>query len=223
MITSTTSTEQPSCDCGSINVPIGGKHSIDGLFLKVIHSTGEIVLKLTHNVDVLLQNGQEFITSTEKCAINDNLVITGLEIFSNNPITINKTIQISISEYLNDQILAYDTISILESEKISLRVKNLTTNLHNKKLLIYFESICEVTQCCSNVDLSLNPPSLEIDIPCQYKPIYYCIDITEGYYCAEITDIPVGYYCVDAPDLTVGYYCVEEDDPYYCVRIRPQN
>lgn len=220
MTISNINNQQVVCNCGSIDLPIGGKHFADGLFLKIIHSTGEIILKLVHNVNVSLQNGQEFVTSTERCTIDNNLIITGLEIFSNIPIIIDKTIQISISEYLTDKFLAYEAISIIESKKIYLKVKNLTTNLNNKKLLIHFKSICENSQCCSDIDLLLNPQSLEIDIPCQYKPIWYCVDMMEGYYCAEIADLRPGYYCVDAPDLVEGYYCVEDNDPHYCVRVR---
>lgn len=74
-----------TCPCGSINLPIGSKYSSNGLELKVLHSQGELTLKLVHDQDVTLNNGQTFITTSEKCQISEDITITGFELYRASP------------------------------------------------------------------------------------------------------------------------------------------
>ena len=70
-----------NCPCGSILIPKGTKYSEYGLGLRVLHTQGEIILKLVHDKDSILNNEQEFITTSEKCTLNSDIVITGFEVF----------------------------------------------------------------------------------------------------------------------------------------------
>lgn len=163
-----------TCLCGSINLPKGTKYSEYGLGLKILHTQGEIVLKLVHDQDISLNYGHTFLTTTEKYLLNENLNITGFDLLCEGKTKLYNSIIISIYDYSTDKLLCHRTFNSNGTEDITnfylpLECDSTVLNVENKKFKIQIDSICQNTniKCCDKLpDLSLSPSIMTVHGPC---------------------------------------------------------
>jgi len=155
---------------GLINVPIGNKYSSNGIGIKVHYDNSELSLRLVHNENCIVKNGNKLITSTEKISIHSIIDITHFSIYCNSKLSTNGPIQISIKDMYSTKLLGFiiiDQPTPTGSIIIKPNCSNLNYDLKNIKLLVEIESVCLLNEICCNLpNFNLFPNKYDIDIPC---------------------------------------------------------
>ena len=156
--------------CGLMNIPKGTKYGSGGIGLKVHYDNSELSLRLVHNQDCTIKNGNLLITSTEKISLPDSINISHFSIYSTSKLSTTGPVQISIKDLNTKQLLAFiiiDQKTAIESIVLKPDCAVLQYDLNNTKLLVEIESVCSLDdQCCKVPNFTFSPSSRTVEILC---------------------------------------------------------
>ena len=156
--------------CGLMNIPKGTKYGSDGIGLKVHYDNSELSLRLVHNANCIVQNGNKLVTSTEKISLPASINISHFSIYSTSKLSTTGPVQISIKNLNTKELLAFiiiDQKTAIESIVLKPDCAVLQYNLNNTKLLVEIESVCSLDdQCCKVPNFTLSPSSRTVEILC---------------------------------------------------------
>lgn len=191
------SIQEDFCPCGTIWLPIGGKYSQDGLFIRIEHQDGHMDLPLTHNTDIFLSAGQQFTSSTSKIEINSDIVINNISLYSKQYQfsllnQINAIFRIGHTPISNSIVGSFGetTVSNTVDNKHILLTSFIDSesrksiNLNNSRIILDLYSLCEAVDqsCCDKLPSSL--------ILSNYNLVLDCPTTTTTSTTTTITTIP---------------------------------
>lgn len=149
---------QGNCNCGSLFISKNFGLNIDGN-----------IVKFSHNQDVLLNNNQAFIATTDKLNIA-NINDIDIDLFTN--VVLKNKIQVIIKINETNQPIAYSVIGN-DSQNYTINTINLCLqepiSLNNESLRIEFYSLCysiDKNDCCDKLPSTITLVDTTTLLPC---------------------------------------------------------
>lgn len=149
---------QGNCNCGSLFISKNFGLNIDGN-----------IVKFSHNQDVLLNNNQAFIATTDKLNIA-NINDIDINLFTN--VVLKNKIQVIIKINETNQPIAYSVIGN-DSQNYTINTINLCLqepiSLNNESLRIEFYSLCysiDKNDCCDKLPSTITLVDTTTLLPC---------------------------------------------------------
>lgn len=149
---------QGNCNCGSLFISKNFGLNID-----------TNIIKFTHNQDVLLNNNQAFIASTDKLNIA-NISDIDIDLFTN--VILKNKIQVIVKIKETNKPIAYSVIGN-DSQNYTINTINLCLqqpiSLNNESLRIEFYSLCynvDKNDCCDKLPSTITLIDTTTLLPC---------------------------------------------------------